>query len=193
MTKSYLLSIREIQGQTGPFQCLGSSKFLALKLLGYIRPHAKLNDFLRSPWAKQHKDLSPGDCFGGSMAKHGTVFNETVLPAAVNEPSAGVKTKPREPGHVTFQTGFATWSGHAGWADAKLSHGTPLIVGVSLGGGTSRDHFIVVFKDHDGQIWAIDPLPRGDDEGVQQLPDTFEFGTPSDISPCQPPFFGYFV
>src|SRR5579872_5064046 len=192
MTKSYLQSIREIQQVTGPNMCLASSKFLALKLLGFVRPHAKLNDFLRSPWAKRHNALPLEGCWGGSITDHTAMFNSVVLPAAINEPSANVKTSGGR--HVRFHRGFTYWYGNAGKADTMLTQLTPLVVGVSIHGGTSRDHC--------GQAWAIDSWPCDVDEAVVQLPDDFSFTHSTSIHmtadaehtviPCGMPFFGYF-
>jgi hypothetical protein len=200
MTKSYLQSIREIQQVTGPNMCLASSKFLALKLLGFVRPHAKLFDFLRSPWAKQHKDLPLEGCWGGSIAAHNAMFNTTVLPAAINESTANVKMSGSR--RVKFHRGFNFWYGNPGKADTMLTQLTPLVVGVSIHGGSERDHFIVIFRDHGGQAWAIDSWPGDVDEAVVPLPDDFTFTKLTSVHmtadaehtdiPCGMPFFGYF-
>jgi|SRR5580704_1370616 hypothetical protein len=200
MTKSYLQSIREIQQVTGPNMCLASSKFLALKLLGFVRAHATLNDFLRSPWAKRHHDLPLQGCWGGSITEHNAMFNATVLPAAINDATANVKTSggPR----VKFHQGFTYWYGNPAKADTMLTQLTPLVVGVSIHGGTARDHFIVIFRDHAGQAWAIDSWPGDLDKAVAQLSDDFSFATSTSVHmtadadvtsiPCGMPFFGYF-
>ena len=200
MTKSYLQSIREIQQVTGPNMCLASSKFLALKLLGFVRPHAKLNDFLRSPWAKTHYQLPLQGCWGGSITEHNAMFNDVVLPAAINESTANVKASGSR--RVKFHRGFTYWYGNAGKADTMLTQLTPLVVGVSIHGGTSRDHFIVIFRDHGGQAWAIDSWPGDGDDAVIQLPEDFTFTHSTSVHmtadaehtviPCGMPFFGYF-
>src|SRR6266851_2443347 len=104
MDRMRLQTIREVQGQTGPNMCLASSKFLTLKLLGYVRADATLNDFLKSDWAKQHSYLPLQSAWGGGMATYGAIFNSTVLPAAINDASAGVKSP--NTGHVRFHKGF---------------------------------------------------------------------------------------
>lgn len=200
MTKSYLQSIREIQQVTGPNMCLASSKFLALKLLGFVRPLATLNDFLRSPWAKRHRDLPLQGCWGGSIAEHTAMFNSVVLPAAINDQSAGVKASGIR--RVKFHKGFTHWYGNPAKADTMMTQLTPLIVGVSIHGGTERDHFIVIFRDHSGQAWAIDSWPGNRDKAVAQLPENFTFTESTSVHmtadaeqtviPCGMPFFGYF-
>jgi hypothetical protein len=200
MTKSYLQSIREIQQVTGPNMCLASSKFLALKLLGCVRAHATLNDFLRSPWAKRHPDLPLPGCWGGSIAEHNAMFNATVLPVAINDTTANVKTSGGR--RVKFHQGFTYWYGNPAKADTMLTQLTPLVVGVSIHGGTARDHFIVIFQDHAGQAWAIDSWPGDGEDAVAALPEDFTFTTLTSVHmtadavhtdiPCGMPFFGYF-
>ena len=200
MTKSYLQSIREIQQVTGPNMCLASSKFLALKLLGFVRPQATLYDFLRSPWAKRHHDLPLQGCWGGSITEHTAMFNSVVLPATINDTTAGVKASGIR--HVKFHKGFTYWYGNAAKADTMMTQLTPLVVGVSIHGGTSRDHFIVIFRDHAGHAWAIDSWPGDLDDAVVQLPDDFTFTASTSVHmtadaehtviPCGMPFFGYF-
>jgi len=83
-----------------------------------------------------------------------------------------------------------------------MTQGTPLIVGVSIHGGTSRDHFIVIFQDQSGQAWAIDSWPGDADKAVAQLPESFTFTKSTSVHltadadvtaiPCGMPFFGYF-
>jgi hypothetical protein len=200
MTKDYLLSIREVQQVTAPNMCLGASKFLALKLLGFVAPHVHLNDFLRSRWAMRHWNLPLAACWGGSITDHNTMFNATVLPAAVNDGSAGVMTA--RGGRVRFHTGFTYFYGNRGKADTMLTQLTPLIVGVSIHGGSSRDHFIVIFQDVEGRTWAVDPWPGHRKDAVQQLDDDFTFTESTSVHltadekatqiPCGHPFFGYF-
>ena len=199
MNKGYLQRIREVQGQTGPNMCLASNKFLALKLLGFVDPTKKLNDFLNSPWAQKHHSLPLRSYWGGSRAEFNDAFNKTALPAAVNDPSAGVKAPGT--GHIRFATGFTLFHGTA-MADTMLLQRTPLIVGVSIHGGQARDHFIVIFTDVGGQTWAVDPWPGDDDDAVAQLDPNMTFTKKFKIHltadeknteiPCGAPFFGYF-
>ena len=51
-----------------------TSKFLALKLLGFVDPTKKLNDFLHSPWALRHKRLPLKSYWGGSMTEFNAAF-----------------------------------------------------------------------------------------------------------------------
>lgn len=200
MNKTYLLSMREIQGQTGPNMCLASSKFLALKLLGFVDPKRKLNDFLNSPWAKRHANLPLKSYWGGSMADFNGAFNKVVLPAAVNDASAGVK--PPGTGTIRFSQGFTFFQGNPMRANAMLNQRTPLIVGVSIHGGTVRDHFIVIFRDTADQTWAIDPWPGLSNDAVVELDRNLSFTVKTRVHltadaketviPCGMPFFGYF-
>jgi hypothetical protein len=201
MTKDYLLSIREVQAVTGPHMCLAASKFLALKLLGFVAPHTHLNDFLHSPWARRFNNPNLlAACWGGSIAKHNAMFNATVLPAVVNDANAGVKATRGQ--HVRFHRGLTYFYDGAHQADMMLLQRTPLIVAVSIFGGTSQDHWLVVFKDVEGQTWAVDSLPRGN-EGVCRLDDDFTFTKPVTVPflswelddtriPCGRPHWAYF-
>lgn len=198
MDKAYIGRIREVQSVTGPNMCLASSKFLALKLLGFIDPHKHLWDFLRSEWARKNARLPLANYWGASMALFNDHFNKVALPAAINDPSAGVKAAGI--GRVRLHRGFVSFSDRAK-ADMMLVQRTPLVVGVSLHGGKARDHFILVFKD--GQsTWAIDPWPGALDKAVADLGADFSFRkqtklhmTADDVMteiPCGTPFFGYF-
>jgi hypothetical protein len=199
VNKAYLQQIREIQGQTGPNMCLASSKFLALKLLGFVDPTKKLNDFLHSRWALRHKHLPLKSYWGGSMTEFNAAFNKTALLAAVNDPSAGVKAAGI--GQIRFATGFTTLHGTK-MADTMLHQGTPLVVGVSIHGGSGRDHFILIFRDPGARIWAVDPWPGDLENAVVELGRDMTFtkkfkihltadATNTEI-PCGVPFFGYF-
>ena len=199
MNKAYLFKIREVQSVTGPNMCLGSSKFFALKLLGFVDPAKTLYDFLKSPWAHRHHALDLACCWGWDMSVYNGDFNRVVLPAAVNDPSAGVKAS--DVGHIGFHTGFTFFS-NTKKADMMLTQRTPLVVGVSIHGGRSRDHFIVIFKDLEGRNWAIDPWPGAYDNAVVELDKDLTFtkstkvhltadATATEI-PCGAPFFGYF-
>jgi len=200
MQKAYLQQIREIQGHTGPNMCLASCKFLALKLLGLVDPTKHLSDFLSSRWAHRNSGLPLHGCWGGSIADHNDTFNRSVLPAAVNDPSAGVKSSSTR--GIRFHKGFTHFLGQHAKADRMLRQLTPLIVGVSIHGGTTRDHFIVIFKDALDRFWAVDPWPGDPNEAVCEL-DTFQtFTRPIELHmtadavktriPCGIPFFGYF-
>lgn len=200
MEKSYLLKIREIQSVTGPNMCLGSSKFLALKLLGLVDPTKTLYDFLSSSWAHKHRRLPLANYWGSDMSVYNNDFNQIALPAAVNNPSAGVKASGI--GQIRFRTGF-TFDSNTGTADTMLTQRTPLVVGVSIHGGRSRDHFIVIFKDLLARNWAIDPWPGNSDDAVVELDKDMTFTKPTKVHltadakvteiPCGAPFFGHFA
>ena len=200
MNKTHLLAIREVQGQTGPNMCLASSKFLALKLMGLVDQTKHLNDFLHSPWAHKNASLPLAACWGGSMAEHNAMFNEKVLPAAVNEPTADVCAGG---GKVNFHTGFTFFFDNRSRADMMLNQRTPLIVGVSLHGGHARDHFIVIFKDRNARVWAVDPWPGIKDNAVVELESDLSFQVQTRVHltadavatefPCRPAFFGSFA
>jgi hypothetical protein len=178
--------------------CLASSKFLALKLLDLVDPAKHVFDFLRSGWARAHANLDPASCWGGSMERHNDTFNREVLPAAVNDPVAGVKNPSTSHYDVCFQYFFHQPT----VGDDLLRKGTPLIVGVSLHGTGGRDHFIVIAKARDGSIWAVDPWPGSGSDAVKPLRPDLTFTRKTSIHltadavktdiPCGVPFFGYF-
>lgn len=199
MEKAYLKNIREIQSVTGPNMCLASSKFLALKLLGFVDAKKHLWDFLRSGWARKHSSLPLSSYWGASMALYNGDFNKVALPAAINDPSAGVKAPGT--GRIRLHKGFVYFS-NRGTADTMLVQRTPLVVGVSIHGGRERDHFIVIFKDGPGKTWAIDPWPGDPEDAVADLGTDFSFSKQTKLHmtaddavteiPCGTPFFGYF-
>ncbi|MBK8337202.1 MAG: hypothetical protein IPL03_11685 [Sterolibacteriaceae bacterium] len=198
MNRGDLSAMREVQGLHGPNMCLASSKFLALKLLGFVERGKHLNDFLHSPWARKHANLPLKSYWGGSMVEYNDAFNKVALPAALNDPSANVRTAGPQ---VKLLKGFTHFSS-PGHADVMLSQRTPLVVGVSIHGGTQRDHFIVIFGDSAGHTWAVDPWPGDDSAAVADLGSSFSFRTRTSVHmtadekqttiPCGQPFFGYF-
>ena len=204
-TRKRLLALREIQGLTAPFMCLGAAKFVALKLAGLVEESKHLNDFLRSPWAARHKDLPTTtlkNAWGWTVSKYTPLFNSTVLPAAVSDPSAGVmKSDPFElfprPGSIRSSIEFTYFTGQTSVADGLLFNRVPLVVGVGIGGGRSREHFITMFCDARDGVWAIDPYSRVE-KAVWKVP-LKTFSTPvklrselEDRIPCNPPWFGYY-
>lgn len=192
--KHRLWRLRETQGKTAPNMCLAASKFVALKLIGFIQESKHLNDFLRSDWAKENASLSLKNAWGWTVTQYNPVFNEKVLRAAVSDPRAGVKSpnvsvSDIELTYFTYQTERA---------DRLLAAHVPLVVGVGIYGSSGRGHFVTVFSDSKKQIWVIDPW--GDlQSAVFNLPADFSFGKPrslptelQDRIPCNPPWFGYF-
>lgn len=133
------------------------------------------------------------------MALHNDMFNRAVLPAVLNDPTAGVNISSMR--QIKFAVGF-TWFDNPAMADQMLVQRTPLIVGVSIHGGRQRDHFIVIFKDAAGQNWAIDPWPGDINNAVVELNQDVTFTrsikihlTADEVNteiPCGHPFFGYF-
>jgi hypothetical protein len=202
MDKGQINRMREIQQQTAPNMCLGASKFLALKLVRLVDPSKHLNDFLNSKWAKHHSQLPVASHWGWKISEFNHDFNAITLPAAMNNPDAGVKYPGR--GTVKLQRGFDIFH-DSGMADRLLYQLTPLVVGVSIHGGHSRDHFIVIFKDQTQKIWAVDPWPGFEDQAVVELTAAipeFSFTKPTRIKltadegateiPCRLPFYGWF-
>lgn len=194
--KRKLLTMREVEGVTGPLQCLGSAKFMALKLVGAVDPARKLRDFVRSEWARKNQDKSPVNCWGWSIDVYTPEFNRSVLPAACNDPTAGVSRA----GSGFWNIAFRYDSGHAERGDKLLNRNVPLVVGVEfMGMRGRRGHFITVVKDYKGTIWAIDPWDASKGAAVTTLPDGFAFtrGTDVDMTgashiPCPVPWFGYY-
>ncbi len=198
MNRGMLLVMREVQGRDGPNMCLASSKFLVLKLLGLVDRSKHLNDFLHSRWARRHHALPLKSHWGGRMSEYNEAFNKISLPAALYD--ADGEVKPKAPVGRLSQ-GFVRFAS-AARADMMLRQRTPLVVGVSIHGGSARDHFIVVFADFAGHVWAIDPWPGLDDNAVVDLGADFSFARPTQVHltadarhttiPCGAPFFGCF-
>ncbi len=157
-TEARLKSLREIQGTTGPNYCLGSSKFFVGKIIGLFDSSKKWNDFMNSPWAARHRgrvDLAAAwGLFRGAKD-----FNEKVLPAAIGDPTANVKG-PGTP--LGSNVEFHHFTGSPTLADALLLGRVPLVIGVDLPGGYSRDHFISILRDKDYNIWAVDSWETND-------------------------------
>jgi len=196
LDRRYLMKIREIEGVTGPFQCLGSAKFMALKLVGAVDPSKTLSDFVHSPWAKANADKNPVNCWGWSIDVYTPEFNRSVLPAACNEPSAGV----RNAGTGSWQIAFRYGQGHAEVGDSLLNKHVPLVVGVKFQDLPGRGHFITMVKDYMDTIWAIDPWNRdGNKPYVITLPSDFSFAKARRVDmagasriPCAVPWFGHY-
>lgn len=198
ITGSVLREMREIQQVTAPNMCLGASKFLALKIMGLVNSAKHLNDFLMSPWAAEHSSLNLANCWGWDLGRYADAFNRQVLPAVLNESSGLVRANTSGTVRAKFEYFFSDTLR----ADGLLRGGVPLVVGVSIHGSTSRDHFIVVVRGADG-VWAVDPWPGAPSEAVKVLPPNFTFSEPSLIHltadekhtriPCGTPFFGYFA
>jgi hypothetical protein len=187
--------MREIQGVNGPYMCLAASKFLVLKALGMIDPDRHLRDFLRSSWAAKNAALPLANCWGWTMSRYNDDFNRTVLPAALNDGAAGVRSGTWgkvEARYVYFRNSVAH-------ADGLLQSGVPLVVGVGIG-GPGQDHHIAVVPGTDSRIWAVDPYPGSANEAVKALPTGFTFARPLVIDlalaqlhiPCGVPVFGYY-
>jgi len=190
-----LRQMREVQGVSGPYMCLASSKFFVLKTLGLIHPHRHLWDFLRSPWAARNASLPLINCWGWTMTVYNEDFNSKVLPAALNEDSANVRSGTT--GHVDVRYNY--FRHQAGLADNLLQRGTPLVVGVGLS-GRGQDHHIALVPTSDGGVWAVDPYPGQSREAVKKLPRNFtltrthviDLALPQLNIPCGVPVFGYY-
>jgi hypothetical protein len=205
-TRKRLIKLREIQGYTAPFMCLGAAKFVALKLAGLIDETKHLNDFLSSPWAAAHKKSLPRtmlkNAWGWSASKYTPMFNDTVLPAAIADRSANVmKDDPfgltPEARDSRAQVEFTYFTGQTSVADRLLFARVPLVVGVGIEGGRSRGHFVTMFCDANGGVWVIDPYSN--DEAAVWKVALVSFATPIKLSselddriPCEPPWFGYY-
>jgi hypothetical protein len=196
LTRDYLLKIREIEAVTGPFQCLGSAKFLTLKLVGAVDASKKLYDFVGSEWAKQNQDKNPINCWGWYINVYTPEFNRSVLPAACNDPKAGVK----KDGDITWSIEFQYFSGNAAQGDELLRKHIPLVVGVEFHNLPGRGHFITIVRDYKDQVWAIDPWHKDADKPyVITLPSKFSFTTATLVQmagasriPSSTPWFGYY-
>ena len=167
---------REIQGVTAPFICIGASKFMALKLLGFVRMESCLNDFFHSRWAIENKREYPPEllcnAWGWDLTKYNALFNRKVLPVAINNHDAGVMTE-GEAGDLEYHYFLR----HPGDADQLLGQNVPLVVGVTATRFEGdQNHHIVVVRNADGNIWAIDPWPGPN--GVVNLSDPGKFRTP---------------
>jgi hypothetical protein len=191
-----LWQAREIQQVHCWNMCLAASKFCALKLLGFISPDKHLNDFINSPWARAHSSLPLRNAWGWTMTEFNDVFNREVLPAALNEQSAAVMNT--DGGHVDARYDF--FHHQTAFADHLLLGGTPLVVGVGLG-GPAQEHHIVVVKAASGGIWAIDPWPGPHNSAIKQLPNNFSFSRghvialtsdPAVHIPCNTQVIGYY-
>jgi hypothetical protein len=180
-------------GATAPDLCLAASKFLVGKLAGLFPASQHLNDFLQSGEA-QSAASAVGDmagvrkAWGGSLSMLQT-FNDKVLPASL-------KWAQLQTGNIRFAQ---VWS-HASRGDQLLTTRVPLVVGVSLHGTGSRDHFIATVMDAANEIWAIDPWGNWTSASVVHLPRnmTFTKGLTVEMNagttriPCKHPFFGYY-
>lgn len=191
-----LAKLREVQGQDdGLGMCMASSKFLALKILGLVDPRKHLWHFMHSQWARKHSTLSLGNCWGWTLGVYNDTFNKDVLPAALNEPTAGVKNK--EIGKIDAR--YVYFRQQTSVADRLLQQGAPLVVAVGYG-GPGQDHHIVIVRANDGRIWAVDPWPGPPTQAIKQLPRNLSFGKKHvvDMSlgelhiPCASQLFGYY-
>jgi hypothetical protein len=172
LTRKYLLKIREIEAVTGPFQCLGSAKFFTLKLVGAVDASKKLNDFVNSEWARKNKEKNPVNCWGWTINVYTPEFNRSVLPAACNDATAGVRKEGRGP----WQIAFHYFQGKPETGDELLSKHIPLVVGVEFQRSPGRGHFITMVKDYKDVVWAIDPWHLdGNKPYVISLPSEFKF------------------
>jgi len=196
LSRSYLLKIREIEAVTGPFMCLGSAKFFALKLVGAVGSTKKLNDFVHSEWARKNRDKNPVNCWGWTIDVYTPEFNRSVLPAACNDPTAGVRKEGAGPWPIAFHY----FQGRPEAGDELLRKHVPLVVGVKFHDLPGRGHFITVVKDYKETIWAVDPWHMDPDKPyVVQLPSSFSFTKPISVTmagasriPCATPWFGYY-
>ncbi|MEQ1764491.1 MAG: hypothetical protein ABL984_15280 [Pyrinomonadaceae bacterium] len=199
-TLTRLKALREIQGTTGPNYCLGSSKFFIGKLIGLFDQSKKWNDFMRSPWAIKNRGRVNLDAAWG-LFRGAKDFNSKVLPAAIGDASANVKG----PGtHLGTNVEFHHFTGSPSLADTLLLGRVPLVIGVDLPGGYSRDHFISILRDGAYNIWAVDSWEANDIYAVAQLPSDFSFTKPVKVTlnasgaddyttiPCPTPWIGYY-
>jgi hypothetical protein len=190
-----LASLREVQGQHGPGMCMASSKFLALKIIGLVDGKRHLSAFLNSDWAKKHGVLPLVNSWGWTLDTYNEPFNRDVLPAALNEPTAGVKN----PGIGEIQARYVYFRQQITFADQLLQVGAPLVVAVGVG-GPGQDHHIVVVRGTDGNIWAVDPWPGPASKAVKKLPSQFSFSRVHRVEmalgelhiPCASQLFGYY-
>jgi len=176
LTYLWLDNYREIQDHTAPNICLGASKFMALKLLGFVRMETHLNDFFGSPWAKDNASEYPRmrliNAWGGDLTQFNSLFNGEVLPQVINNPAAVVRTEGE-----AVELEYRYFMRSPSDADQLLQQGVPLVVGVSFGAVSGHQkHHILMARNTDGNIWAIDPWP--DSPGVVNLSDPREFKTP---------------
>jgi len=181
-------------GATAPDLCLAASKFLLGKLVGLFPGSQHLNDFLQSSEAQNAASAVGGmgsvrKAWGGSLGMVQT-FNDQILPASLKW--GGLQT-----GKIKFTQ---LWS-HASRGDQLLGSRVPLVVGVSLHGTGSRDHFIVVAIDAAKEIWAIDSWGNWTSASVVHLPKKMSFTKPvtvemnasvTTVIPCKHPFFGFY-
>ncbi len=98
--------------------------------------------------------------WGGDLGLLGA-FNEHVLPASMKWGGGMLKSE-----HVKF---VHLW-GNAAKGDQLLQQHIPLVVGVSLHGTGTRDHFIAVVMDGANNVWAIDSWGNWTGGSVVQLP-----------------------
>jgi hypothetical protein len=213
-TRAKLEALREIQrwgdtfipiepspGSTAPDLCLAAAKFTAGKIVGLFPAASHLDDFLKSLEAKKAATKLKADQSKG-VAKPGGVtrawggdltmvkeFNKDVLPEAIAW------------GHLHSGTvAFGEFWGNAAYADQLLAQQVPLVVGISLHGGATRDHFICIVMDSSKQVWAIDSWGNWTTGSVVPLPAGVSFKSPVTASlnagtaviPCTPAFFGLY-
>ena len=198
-TKARLDSLREIQNYnypratpsaTAPDFCLAAARFVAAKLVGLLKESQHLNGFLDSPEAKSSA-MSRAD-LSLAWGKLTTLkdFNEKALPAAIG---SGGK---RASAGVEF---VHAWNDSMK-ADQFLAQRVPIVCGISLGGGSSRDHFVVLVAGSAGSVWLVDSWGETGSESSVQVPKPFTFSKPIKVTinagdaivPSANPFFGYF-
>ncbi len=118
-------------------------------------------------------------------------FADTVLPAAIR----WGKLRASLADEIEFVVMHSAKLG-----DQLLAHSTPISVGVALGGGKSRDHFVTLAPDRSGNIWAIDSWDSSNEAAVIQLPEgfTLETGVKVDLNagdtqiPSAKPWIGFY-
>jgi hypothetical protein len=202
-TATTLEKMREIQAYnwpdaptpsaTAPDFCIAAARFLVGKLVGLFPADRHLNTFLRSGDAKSLSQDVGEAKLKADWGRLSTLdeFNEKVLPQAI---SWGGKRK--RSGDVEFVNKWVT----AEFGDKLLAQGVPLVVGVSLFGTRTCDHYIAVVADKAGTLWAVDSWGEAGDGSVVELPSGSTFTKPikadmnagSTTIPCLKPFFGFF-
>ncbi len=85
-------------------------------------------------------------------------------------------------------------------ADQLLGQRVPVVTGISLGSGSSRDHFVVLVAGSVGSVWLVDSWGETGSESSVQVTTPFTFAKSVKVTinagdaivPCANPFFGYF-
>lgn len=209
-----LKSMREIQNKarggpkpTSPNYCLGAAKFVAGKLIGLFKEKSHLNDLIQNSSKIKNPRVRAGDmkvAWGRLIGDNYDKFNKTILAASLT-PEAGVINPAWS---LVDQPQF--WRGvnnnYIDTANQLLDKGVPLVVGVSLHGGTYRDHFVCIVKNITaGSVWLIDSWDDSANEtpGAFELDKSFKFDQKKRVVieaeasettgiPCDPMFLGYY-